>query len=197
MVTSEIVVVVIPTSIFLGSILILSGKTLGTDNNDYLTLVFWFDAGSDYNSRTNSLGQQSGTFDIAQVQLEAGSVATPFEMRPVGVEFQLCQRYYQVYSKANMYFGNGHQNGTTSYDVIVKFDTPMRSAPSASLINQASILLKITGGSTQAISSVTGFAVSETACRFYGTNPSFGAAGRGLFMLSGATGAGIQLSAEL
>jgi len=73
----------------------ISGKTLGSNNNDYLGLNFWFDAGSAYNSRTNSLGQQSGTFDIAQVQLEAGPVATPFEVRPMGTELALCQRYYQ------------------------------------------------------------------------------------------------------
>jgi hypothetical protein len=72
----------------------ISGKTLGTGDNDRLIAVFWFDAGSDYNARTNSLGQQSGTFDIAQVQLEAGSVATPFERRPVGTELALFQRYY-------------------------------------------------------------------------------------------------------
>lgn len=73
----------------------ISGKTLGTANDDWLGLYFWFDAGSDFNSRTNSLGQQSGTFDIAQVQLEEGSAATPFEQRPIGLELSLCQRYYQ------------------------------------------------------------------------------------------------------
>lgn len=72
----------------------ISGKTLGSGNNDWLGVHFWFDAGSSFASRTNSLGQQSGTFDIAQVQLEAGSVATPFEMRPMGTELALCQRYY-------------------------------------------------------------------------------------------------------
>lgn len=74
----------------------ISGKTLGTDNNDWLGVLFWFDAGSNFNARTNSLGQQSGTFDIAQVQLEAGGTATPFEMRTIGQELALCQRYYEI-----------------------------------------------------------------------------------------------------
>jgi len=74
----------------------IAGKTLGTNNDDSLELLFWFDAGSYYNARTNSLGQQSGTFDIAQVQLEEGSVATNFEYRPIGEELALCQRYYHT-----------------------------------------------------------------------------------------------------
>ena len=32
---------------------------------------------------------------ITDVQLETGSLATPFEMRPFGVELALCQRYYE------------------------------------------------------------------------------------------------------
>jgi len=72
----------------------ITGKTLGTNNDDSLQIVFWFDAGSSFNSRTNSLGQQSGTFDVANVQLEVGSFATPFELRPIGMELPLCQRYY-------------------------------------------------------------------------------------------------------
>jgi hypothetical protein len=73
----------------------ISGKTLGTDTNNFLTLTIFFDAGSDFNARTDSLGHQSGTFDIAQVQIEPGPVATPFEQRPIGTELALCQRYYE------------------------------------------------------------------------------------------------------
>ena len=74
----------------------LSGKTIGTANNDYLQIGFWFDSGATYSSRSLSLGQQSGTFDIAQVQLEDGSVSTEFERRTVGDEMLLCQRFYEL-----------------------------------------------------------------------------------------------------
>jgi len=36
----------------------------------------------------------SRTFQLAGVQLERGSIATPFEQRPIGTEISLCQRYY-------------------------------------------------------------------------------------------------------
>jgi len=32
----------------------------------------------------------------SQLQLEPGNQATPFERRPIGVEFLLCQRYYEI-----------------------------------------------------------------------------------------------------
>jgi hypothetical protein len=74
----------------------LSGKTLGTDGNDRLEVLLWVSAGSDFNARTNSLGIQSNTFDIWGVQLEAGSVATPFKRNANSLQGELaaCQRYY-------------------------------------------------------------------------------------------------------
>jgi hypothetical protein len=38
---------------------------------------------------------QTGSLWATGFQLEAGSVATPFERRPYTMELQLCQRYYQ------------------------------------------------------------------------------------------------------
>jgi len=76
----------------------INGKTLGTTaNTSYTELNFWIDAGSPtYDTRSGSIGQSSKTVSIAQVQLEIGPVATPFEQRPIGMELALCQRYYEI-----------------------------------------------------------------------------------------------------
>lgn len=52
----------------------------------------------------------TGNFGITGVQLEAGTVATPFEQRPIGLELSLCQRYYQRFG-AGDYVVSGIADG--------------------------------------------------------------------------------------
>jgi hypothetical protein len=131
----------------------VGGKTLGSDGNDVLVFRIWLDAGSDYNSFTNTLGQQSGTFDIAQVQIEPGPVATTFERRPIGTELALCQRYYQ--KSFALWSFNG-----ASTSLTVRLSPNMRDVPTASVATAGGATVSVSGGS---YTNQDGFRVGSAA----------------------------------
>ena len=72
----------------------LLGKTIGIGVDNSLQIKFWSSAGSNFNSDTNSLGNQNIIFDISNIQLEPGIVYTGFEQRVYAEELRLCQRYF-------------------------------------------------------------------------------------------------------
>ena len=92
----------------------ISGPTIGTwgsTNSVGVFVRFGLGVGSAYSGTagawssnryfsatgaTSVVGTSGATFYITGVQLEAGSVATPFEHRQYGQELALCQRYYEV-----------------------------------------------------------------------------------------------------
>jgi len=129
----------------------IAGKTLGTDGSDHLQLYFWLEAGSNFDNRTNSLGQQSGTFDIAQVQLEAGSKATAFEKRPYGTELALCQRYYEFGAASFVWVNN-----TGALTAI--YATPKRITPNVVITSFPSQVNKVSsiGDGSSNLGTVTG-----------------------------------------
>jgi hypothetical protein len=82
---------------------------------------------------TSVVGINGATFFITGVQLEAGSVATPFERRPFGTELALCQRYYwkQGGNVSPAYFSTvGSAFSTTQAQIPFTFPVQMRAAPS-------------------------------------------------------------------
>ena len=77
-------------------------------------------------------------YDIAQAQLEFGSVATDFESRPESLEWLLCQRYYYVLAGGiNRLLGVGHNISTVSGVYHVVFPVPMRTIPSTLTVTGA------------------------------------------------------------
>lgn len=116
------------------------GKTIGTDgiNTSYIALFFWFDAGSDFNARTASLGQQSGTFDIAEVKLEIGSVATPFSLAGGNIagELAMAQRYYEKGSaRLDTYATSGNNESINVFYKVTKRISVTPSVTNTSVVN--------------------------------------------------------------
>jgi hypothetical protein len=77
------------------------------------------------------------------IQLEPGTVATPFELRPVGVELHLAQRYYQ---RRSGYFESCKASPavTRSGSVFVFTTQSMRSVPTVTFYDLAGAAGKIT-----------------------------------------------------
>ena len=167
----------------------VSGKTKGSDGNDSFIVRFWFDAGSSYTGGSLTVGQQSGTFDIAQVQLEEGSEATEFEQRPLTTEIQLCQRYFEKSYTLNTPQGTVTQVGmvTTAsmntsdfYNLgFTKFQTVKRSispviVPYSPFDGSLGVLYNIALNTNQGNSGVTG--TSDNSFRVNCSNSAMTAA---------------------
>jgi len=76
----------------------------------------------------------AATFLVTGVQLEVGSVATPFERRQYGYELALCQRYYYrntAPSTGTLLTTFGICQSTTSAIGMTQFPVTMRAAPTA------------------------------------------------------------------
>ena len=151
-----------------------SGDTGGAFNNDNgwsANLEFMLNGGTNftsgntltsYASHSNTNGTRAGgttlalgantgeTIQFTGIQLEVGSVATPFEHRSFGEEQRLCHRYFQrlggqSYHPFAVVAG---QNATLSRSVQHLL-TPMRAIPT--FASEGSFLVE--GTSAQAVSS--------------------------------------------
>jgi hypothetical protein len=152
----------------------IAGDTSGTwaTNNDIgIRVDFCLTAGTDYTGSAGSWGSTSyftvtgntplistlnATWYITGVQLEVGSVATPFERRPYGTELALCQRYLLSYGGSNTVsqaLASGVLVNTTTFTGYCGFPCEMRAAPtlttvgSFNLRSESSFDATVTGGS--------------------------------------------------
>jgi len=86
-------------------------------------------AGTNYNSATGAVsvvGTNGATFYLTGVQLEVGTVATPFERRQIGQELALCQRYYEG---GGYNIWSGYCNGVSTYYVSTPYKVTKRASP--------------------------------------------------------------------
>jgi hypothetical protein len=88
---------------------------------------------SSVTGETQVVATNGATWYITGVQLEVGSVATPFERRPYGTELSLCQRYYYKFkSQGSGYdYALGYAASSTIFRDITAFPVTMRAVPSS------------------------------------------------------------------
>ena len=152
---------------------VVPGDTAGTINNDNgvgLWCFLWLAGGSNYTSGTfnngtwatnvhaNRLSSSQVNFAdstsnecfLTGVQLETGSVATPFEHRSFGDELARCRRYYQTSFTSSPGTGNADNTGivlaggsttgnTTTFlgPAHVQLAPSMRAAPTVTIYDLA------------------------------------------------------------
>jgi len=122
----------------------ISGKTLGTNGQDCLEIVMFYTSAD------------SSTFDIWGVQVEAGSVATPFQTATGTIQGELaaCQRYY--YRKNSELtagaFGIGQCFSTTQATVLIPHPVTMRTTPT---LARSGLALTNATGTRQSVSAIS------------------------------------------
>ena len=160
-------------------------------------------------NQTNLFATNGATFYLTGVQVEVGTVATPFEHKSYGDELAKCQRYYYecTSSTANK---NMNQQGvliaasSTAYEYMPIPPVPMRAAPSCSLTNDVCVM-RLDGGSSfitvnlqgtdfLALPNGNGFSGHMWGNRTSGTGFSPGNTGR---LCTGSVPGKLAFSAEL
>jgi hypothetical protein len=108
-------------------------------------------------------------FEITGVQLEAGSVATPFEFENYGTTLAKCQRYYSAYPlvSADMSVGSGTLMMTTIYYPVTMRATPTITQTGSIIFNANAASTFSTDAALFTPQSTTVFVQSTASARCY------------------------------
>jgi len=103
---------------------------LAGDTNQFGSADTWSSYKTSTSNQKNFLSHVNNMIFITDVQVEEGTVATPYETKPHSTELQLCQRYYQdIPANTAVYVP---QAGSYAR-INVLFPTTMRATPSITL----------------------------------------------------------------
>jgi hypothetical protein len=111
----------------------ISGKTLGTDNTDSISLRLFLSGGSSV-AYAQGIGLQNADFDIWGVQVESGSNMTAFQTATGNIPSELaaCQRFYfraNIDTTSYRLLGQGTVTSVNNCDIAVNLPVQMRIIP--------------------------------------------------------------------
>jgi len=158
----------------------IAGDTAGTwnsTNGPGIVLLFGLGVGTTYSGTAGSwasanymtatgatsvVGTNGATFYITGVQLEVGSVATPFERRPFGTELSLCQRYFTKLDGGGASLQGFIPSGISERQFYVYYKQSMRTAPTMTLtMSSGSISTQFIGTDQAKLVSNSDFSISN------------------------------------
>ena len=135
----------------------VSGAAINNDNGIGFSIYWILNVGPDRDGATagswytttgvvatdnqvNFFDSTDNDFYLTGVQLEVGSVATPFEHKSYGDELARCERYYQVFTNGvnDRALGTGCFYTTTTLVCAFPFRTTMRANPTIDATNGGS-----------------------------------------------------------
>jgi hypothetical protein len=195
------------------------GPTTGTwnqDNSAGLYVLFagatgttWQTTANAWNSgsflgtsnQVNLLASATNFIRFTGVQLEVGTVATPFERQIYNAQLAQCQRYYYrtTAAAASRAIGNGYVNSATIADFTAPFPVTMRDEPSALEQTGTASNYTVVAGAGNVVCSVvpTYVASSQWGAQYRFTVASGLTTGQATLAKTTVTGAYLGWSAEL
>jgi hypothetical protein len=180
---------------------------LGTGVDNTGTAGAWTGAGNvGADSTVALISTLNATWYITGVQLEVGSVATPFERRPYGTELMLCQRYYEQWQGTSTNYspaGTGLAYANNSvvlpwiYKVTKRIASPSLIVSSAAALAPSNGVGSVTASNSIGLSGVTQVNDQSMMITVSVATTPFTVGQASLVYLTNSSSAYIAVSAEL
>lgn len=157
--------------------------TFNNDNGESLRIYFWLAAGTNFTSGTlndtawasntnanrvvgqlNLANRAGNYFAFTGVQLETGTVATPYEWLDYGVELLKCQRYYERICEKGSDRGvaTAVWNGTSSVNAGIMF---VQKRVNPTMFYDGTFTVLQAGATWSAVSSISIDMAGKNSCR--------------------------------